>query len=86
MEQSNEKLTEFTSNLKYKIEATAPDSNHLRVVRRHDNSESHIDLMTGRVVMLANQKYTIIKHISRAHRADYLWLLTKHSRATNLGL
>lgn len=64
MEQSNEKLTEFTSNLKYKIEATAPDSNHLRIVRRHDNGESHIDLMAGRVVMLANQKYTIIKHIS----------------------
>nr|DAU97739.1 MAG TPA: Protein of unknown function (DUF3083) [Bacteriophage sp.] len=64
MEQSNEKLTEFTSNLKYKIEATAPDSNHLRIVRRHDNGESHIDLMVGRVVMLANQKYTIIKHIS----------------------
>lgn len=64
MEQSNEKLTEFTSNLKYKIEATAPDTNHLRIVRRHDNGESHIDLMTGRVVMLANQKYTIIKHIS----------------------
>lgn len=64
MEQSNEKLTEFTSNLKYKIEATAPDSNHLRIVRRHDNGESHIDLIVGRVVMLANQKYTIIKHIS----------------------
>lgn len=64
MEQSNEKLTEFTSNLKYKIEATAPDSNHLRIVRRHDNGESHIDLMAGRVVMLANQKYTIIKYIS----------------------
>lgn len=64
MEQSNEKLTEFTSNLKYKIEATTPDSNHLRIVRRHDNGESHIDLMTGRVVMLANQKYTIIKYIS----------------------
>lgn len=64
MEQSNEKLTEFTGNLKYKIEATAPDSNHLRIVRRHDNGESHIDLMAGRVVMLANQKYTIIKHIS----------------------
>lgn len=64
MEQSNEKPTEFTSNLKYKIEATAPDSNHLRIVRRHDNGESHIDLMTGRVVMLANQKYTIIKYIS----------------------
>lgn len=64
MEQSNEELTEFTSNLKYKIEATAPDSNHLRIVRRHDNGESHIDLMIGRVVMLANQKYTIIKYIS----------------------
>jgi acetyltransferase-like isoleucine patch superfamily enzyme len=64
MEQSNEKLTEFTSNLKYKIEATPPDLNHLRIVRRHDNGESHIDLMTGRVVMLANQKYTIIKYIS----------------------
>lgn len=64
MEQSNEKLTEFTSNLKYKIEATASDTNHLRIVRRHDNGESHIDLMVGRVVMLANQKYTIIKHIS----------------------
>lgn len=64
MEQSNEKLTEFTSNLKYKIEETAPDSNHLRIVRRQDNGESHIDLMIGRVVMLANQKYTIIKYIS----------------------
>ena len=64
MEQSNEKLTEFTSNLKYKIEATSPDSNHLRIVRRHNNGESHIDLMAGRVVMLANQKYTIIKYIS----------------------
>lgn len=64
MEQSNEKLTEFTSNLKYKIEATAPDSNHLRIVRRHDNGESHIDLIIGRIVMLANQKYTIIKYIS----------------------
>ena len=64
MEQSNEKLTEFTSNLKYKIEATASDSNHLRVVRRHDNSESHIDLMVGRVVMLANGHYTVIKATS----------------------
>lgn len=64
MEQSNEKLTEFTSNLKYKIEASAPDSNHLRIVRRHDNGESHIDLMIGRVVMIANQKYAIIKYIS----------------------
>ena len=64
MEQSNEKLTEFTSNLKYKIEAAALDLNHLRIVRHHDNGESYIDLMTGRVVMLANQKYTIIKYIS----------------------
>lgn len=64
MEQSNEKLTEFTSNLKYKIEATVPDTKMIRIVRRHDNDESHIDLMVGRVVMLANQKYTIIKHIS----------------------
>lgn len=64
MEQSNDALTPISANLKYKIEATAPDSNHLRIVRRHDNGESHIDLMIGRVVMLANQKYTIIKHIS----------------------
>lgn len=64
MEQSNDALTPISANLKYKIEATAPDSNHLRIVRRHDNGESHIDLMTGRVVMLANQKYTIIKYIS----------------------
>lgn len=64
MEQSNDALTPISANLKYKIEATAPDSNHLRIVRRHDNGESHIDIMTGRVVMLANQKYTIIKYIS----------------------
>lgn len=64
MEQSNEKLTEFTSNLKYKIDTKAPDTNYLRIVRRHDNGESHIDLMVGRLVMLANQKYTIIKHIT----------------------
>lgn len=64
MEQSNNALTPISANLKYKIEATAPDLNHLRIVRRHDNGESHIDLMTGRVVMLANQKYTIIKYIS----------------------
>lgn len=64
MEQSNEKLTEFTSNLKYKIDTKAPDTNCLRIVRRHDNGESHIDLMVGRLVMLANQKYTIIKHIT----------------------
>lgn len=64
MEQSNDALTPISANLKYKIETMAPDSNHLRIVRHHDNGESHIDLMTGRVVMLANQKYTIIKHIS----------------------
>lgn len=64
MEQSNEKLTGFTSNLKYKISATVPDTDYLRVTRLHNNSESHIDLMTGRVVMLANQKYTIIKCIA----------------------
>lgn len=58
------KLTEFTSNLKYKIDTKAPDTNYLRIVRRHDNGESHIDLMVGRLVMLANQKYTIIKHIT----------------------
>ena len=68
MEQSNEKLTEFTSNLKYKIEATAPDSNHLRIVRLHNNSESHIDLMTGRVVMLANQKYAIINRTTEYNK------------------
>lgn len=61
---SEEKLAEFTSNLKYKISATIPDTNYLRVIRLHDNGESHIDLMAGRVVMLANQKYTIIKCIS----------------------
>lgn len=59
-----EKLTEFTSDLKYKISATVPDTDYLRVTRLHNNSESHIDLMAGRVVMLANQKYTIIKCIS----------------------
>lgn len=59
-----EKLTEFTSDLKYKISATVPDTDYLRVTRLHNNSESHIDLMTGRVVMLANQKYTIIKCIA----------------------
>lgn len=63
MEQSNDALTPISANLKYKIEATAPDLTHLRIVRRHDNGESHIDLMAGRVVMLANQKYTIIKAI-----------------------
>lgn len=64
MEQSNEKLTEFTSDLKYKISATVPDTDYLRITRCHDNGESYIDLMMGRVVMLANEKYTIIKYIS----------------------
>lgn len=64
MEQSNEKLTGFTSNLKYKISARVPDTNYLRITRCHDNGESCIDLMMGRVVMLANEKYTIIKCIS----------------------
>lgn len=64
MEQSNEKLTGFTSNLKYKISARVPDTNYLRITRCHDNGESYIDLMMGRVVMLANEKYTIIKCIS----------------------
>lgn len=64
MEQSNEKLTGFTSNLKYKISARVPDTNYLRITRCHDNGESCIDLMLGRVVMLANEKYTIIKCIS----------------------
>lgn len=83
MEQSNEKLTEFTSNLKYKIEATAPDTNHLRIVRRHDNGESHIDLMVGRVVMLANQKYTIIKHISeRTEQTIYGYSPNTHVQPT----
>lgn len=83
MEQSNEKLTEFTSNLKYKIEATAPDSNHLRIVRRHDNGESHINLMTGRVVMLANQKYTIIKYISeRTEQTIYGYSPNTHVQPT----
>lgn len=61
---SEEKLTGFTSNLKYKISATVPDTNYLRITRLHDNGESHIDLTMGRVVMLANEKYTIIKCIS----------------------
>lgn len=64
MEKLNEKLTELISNLKCKISATVPDMDYLRVTRLHNNSESHIDLMTGRVVMLANQKYTIIKCIA----------------------
>lgn len=83
MEQSNEKLTEFTSNLKYKIEATAPDTNHLRIVRHHDNGESHIDLMVGRVVMLANQKYTIIKYISEhTERTIYGYSPNTHVQPT----
>lgn len=64
MEQSNEKPTEFTSDLKYKISATVPDTDYLRITRCHDNGESYIDLMMGRVVMLANEKYAIIKCIS----------------------
>lgn len=68
MEQSNEKLTEFTSNLKYKISATVPDTDYLRITRCHDNSESHIDLMTGRVVMLANQKYAIINRTTEYNK------------------
>ena len=64
MEKLNEKLTGFTSNLKYKISASVPDTNYLRITRCHDNGESYIDLMTGRVVMLANQKYTIINYIA----------------------
>lgn len=64
MEKLNEKLTGFTSNLKYKISARVPDMNYLRITRCHDNGESYIDLMTGRVVMLANQKYTIINYIA----------------------
>ena len=64
MEQSNEKLTEFTSNLKYKIEATASDTCHLRVVKHQGDTESYIDLMVGRVVMLANGHYTVIKATS----------------------
>lgn len=56
-----EKLTEFTSDLKYKISATVPDTDYLRITRLHNNGGSHIDLMVGRVVMLANQKYAIIK-------------------------
>lgn len=64
MEKLNEKLTGFTSNLKYKISARVPDTDYLRITRYHDNGESHIDLMTGRVVMLANQKYTIINYIA----------------------
>ena len=68
MEQSNEKLTEFTSNLKYKIGATVPDTDYLRITRRHDNSESHIDLVTGRVVMLANQKYAIINRTTEYNK------------------
>lgn len=64
MEKLNEKLNGFTSNLKYKISARVPDTNYLRITRCHDNGESYIDLMTGRVVMLANQKYTIINYIA----------------------
>lgn len=68
MEQSNEKLTGFTSNLKYKISARVPDTNYLRITRCHDNGESHIDLMTGRVVMLANQKYAIINRTTEYNK------------------
>lgn len=83
MEQSNDELTPISANLKYKIEATAPDSNHLRIVRRHDNGESHIDLMVGRVVMLANQKYTIIKHISeRTEQTIYGYSPNTHVQPT----
>lgn len=64
MEQSNEKLIEFISNLKYKIEAAASDTCHLRVVKHQGDTESYIDLMVGRVVMLANGHYTVIKATS----------------------
>lgn len=61
---AEEKLTPFTSKLSQTIDIKAPDTRHLRVVKRQDDTESYIDLMVGRVVMLANGHYTVIKATS----------------------
>lgn len=61
---AEEKLTPFTSKLSQTIDTSAPDTCHLRVVKHQGDTESYIDLMVGRVVMLANGHYTVIKATS----------------------
>ena len=61
---AEEKLTPFTSKLSQTIDTRAPDTCHLRVVKHQGDTESYIDLMVGRVVMLANGHYTVIKATS----------------------
>ncbi len=61
---AEEKLTPFTSKLSQTIDTKAPDTCHLRVVKHQGDTESYIDLMVGRVVMLANGHYTVIKATS----------------------
>lgn len=61
---AEEKLTPFASKLSQTIDTRAPDTCHLRVVKHQGDTESYIDLMVGRVVMLANGHYTVIKATS----------------------
>lgn len=61
---AEEKLAPFTSKLSQTIDIKAPDTRHLRVVKRQGDTESYIDLMVGSVVMLANGHYTVIKATS----------------------
>lgn len=61
---AEEKLTPFTSKLSQTIDMKTPDTSHLRVVKRHGDTEPYIDLMVGRMVMLANGHYTVIKATS----------------------
>lgn len=61
---AEEKLMPFTSKLSQTIDTRAPDTCHLRVVKHQGDTESYIDLMVGRVVMLANGHYTVIKATS----------------------
>lgn len=63
MEQLNNMIP-FTSKLSQTIDTKAPDTCHLRVVKHQGDTESYIDLMVGRVVMLANGHYTVIKATS----------------------
>lgn len=63
MEQLNNMIP-FTSKLSQTIDTRAPDTCHLRVVKHQGDTESYIDLMVGRVVMLANGHYTVIKATS----------------------
>lgn len=61
---AEEKLTPFTSKLSQTIDIKTPYTSHLRIVKRQDDIESYVDLMVGRVVMLANGHYTVIKATS----------------------